>query len=151
MQVQVANPAVIHRDLKTTNILIDGRGQPRICDFGLARCKSPPERGQPQRLPPGATITGTPGYMPPEYAASGQTPALLCLSSVAWVTNDCWACCMCAALGLHHCNKKLWRQHVMKACHMVPRHAASCLAWLRAVSAVALTSVQCAALSLASV
>lgn len=49
---------VLHRDLKPTNVMIDGRGQVRITDFGLA-------------MPLGGTTSaeiraGTPAYMAPE-------------------------------------------------------------------------------------
>jgi len=49
---------VLHRDLKPGNIMIDGRGEPRITDFGLAAIASGIE---------GAEIrNGTPAYMAPE-------------------------------------------------------------------------------------
>jgi serine/threonine-protein kinase len=49
---------VLHRDLKPANVMIDGRGQARITDFGLAV-----ETG---RAPSPADAAGTVAYMAPE-------------------------------------------------------------------------------------
>lgn len=56
---------VLHGDLKPANIMIDGRGQARITDFGLARLAAGPSS-------PGL-VAGTPAYMAPEQLAGGQT------------------------------------------------------------------------------
>ena len=49
---------VLHRDLKPANIMIDGKGQVRIMDFGLA--------GWAGRIEGAEIRSGTPGYMAPE-------------------------------------------------------------------------------------
>jgi serine/threonine-protein kinase len=48
---------VLHRDLKSANVMIDGRGRARITDFGLAAFAHERE---------GQGIAGTPTYMAPE-------------------------------------------------------------------------------------
>lgn len=57
---------IIHRDIKTSNILLDRNFQPKIADFGLVRL-----------LPEDQThlstkFAGTFGYIAPEYAIHGQ-------------------------------------------------------------------------------
>ncbi|KAL0306388.1 UNVERIFIED_CONTAM: putative serine/threonine-protein kinase PBL23 [Sesamum radiatum] len=64
---ETANPPVIYRDFKASNILLDGNFNPRLSDFGLA--KLGPVGGRPYVS---TRVMGTYGYCAPEYASSGQ-------------------------------------------------------------------------------
>eukprot|EP00249_Psilotum_nudum_P011615 c23277_g2_i1 orf=1014-2495(-) len=63
---EALEPKVVHRDIKSSNILVDTQWSAKVSDFGLAKV-----------LGPGVThvttrVMGTFGYVAPEYASTGM-------------------------------------------------------------------------------
>lgn len=59
---------VLHCDLKPANVMIDGRGQVRITDFGIARLEAEVDDS-------GLGLAGTPAYMAPEQLLGQKATA----------------------------------------------------------------------------
>ena len=64
---EVANPPVIYRDFKASNILLDENFNPKLSDFGLAKLGPTGDKTHVS-----TRVMGTYGYCAPEYASTGQ-------------------------------------------------------------------------------
>jgi tRNA A-37 threonylcarbamoyl transferase component Bud32 len=61
---------IIHRDLKPGNVLIDGRNEPHVADFGLAKFLG---NDVSQSFTAEGRVVGTPTYMSPEQVRGAKT------------------------------------------------------------------------------
>ncbi|KAH7664430.1 Non-specific serine/threonine protein kinase protein [Dioscorea alata] len=59
-------PKVVHRDVKSSNILLDQQWNPKVSDFGLAKLLCSERNYVTTR------VMGTFGYVAPEYASTGM-------------------------------------------------------------------------------
>ncbi|KAJ3677895.1 hypothetical protein LUZ60_001698 [Juncus effusus] len=59
-------PKVVHRDIKSSNILLDKKWNPKVSDFGLAKLLGS------ERSYVTTRVMGTFGYVAPEYASTGM-------------------------------------------------------------------------------
>ena len=70
-------PPIVHRDLKSHNVLLDGRGQAKLCDFGLVNTRE--------------VTAGTPNYMAPELFEAKPFSTSVDVFAFGVLLNELWA------------------------------------------------------------
>ena len=74
--------SVVHRDIKSANLMVTPQDQVKIMDFGLAQL------AERSKLTETTTVLGTPSYMSPEQAAGDKTDRRTDLWSVGVVLYE---------------------------------------------------------------
>jgi len=76
---------LVHRDVKPSNILVDGDGHAYLVDFGIARETSP----EATALTPSGSLIGSWDYMAPERLSGGRVDGRADQYSLACVLFEC--------------------------------------------------------------
>ncbi|WIA30079.1 hypothetical protein OEZ86_000174 [Tetradesmus obliquus] len=80
------HPAVVHRDLKPQNVLLEASGRAKIADFGISRFKDPSRSW--------LSVThqgGTPNYMAPELFNGSRVDEAADVYSLGCILYECLA------------------------------------------------------------
>jgi serine/threonine-protein kinase len=82
---------IVHRDLKSANVMIGSDGRVKVMDFGLARRPADLDTADARRLTSTGVVVGSPQYMAPEVLRGGAADARSDLWALGVVLHE-----MCA-------------------------------------------------------